>query len=139
MNQRRKRLNKLQKDLDSGDLEKETTRADERVQEQLAGKRKSRTQDMPPEVMGATRKDLAPGFDTHGTPPVISTIPKTPQECLLQAQTYLMSMNPTTGDPRLGLHNDILQGLSIAREELSQRKTPRVAVPIVPSKIDKTA
>ena len=83
LNQRRKRLNKLQKDLDSGDLEEGNTRADERVQEQPAGKRKSRTQDMPPEVMGATRKDIALGFDSHEMTPVIREVPKTPQDVLL--------------------------------------------------------
>ena len=48
-----------------------------------------------------------------------------------------MAMIPTADDPRHGLHNDILQGLSLAREELSQKETPRDAVATLPSKIVK--
>ena len=116
----------MQKVLDIEDLEEAErgTEADEGVQKQPAGKHRSRTQDMPPKVIGSTRKDLASDLNTHGATPVANIVPKTPRECVLQAQTYLMAMNPTADDPRHGLHNDILQGLSLAREKLSQNDTP---------------
>ena len=47
---------------------------------------------------------------------------------MLQAQTYLMAMNPSADDPRHGFHNEILQGLDLAREQLSQKEAPRVTV-----------
>ena len=69
---------------------------------------------MTEESMGRARKDLAPELDSHDTvpDPTVKIVPKTPQECLLQAHTYLMSIKPTAGDPRLGLHNDILKSPS---------------------------
>ena len=54
---------------------------------------------MPPGAMGATRKDLASDLNRHGATPTASVVPKTPQECVLQAQTYLMAMNPAVDDP----------------------------------------
>ena len=47
---------------------------------------------------------------------------------MLQAQTYLMAMNPAADDPRHEFHKNILQGLSLAREELSQKENPRVTL-----------
>ena len=78
--------------------------------------------------MGATRKDFASDLNKQGATPTASVVPKTPQECVLQAQTYLMAMNPAVDDPRHEFHRDILQGLSIAREELNQKEKPRVTV-----------
>lgn len=132
LSQRRKKLNRLQRELDSKDRGETEggTETGERVQKQPAPKRRSRTQDMPPAVMGETRRDLAPALDSHDTAPdpTINIVPKTPQECLLQAQTYLMSIKPTVGDPRLGLHNDILKSLTQTREELSQKENTQVKV-----------
>ena len=78
--------------------------------------------------MGATRKDLASDLNKQETTPAASVVPKTPQECVLQAQTYLMAMNPAVDDPRHEFHKNILQGLSLAREELSQKENPRVTL-----------
>ena len=99
---------------------------DKGAQERPTGKHRSPTRDMPPEVLGATRKDLDSGFSKQKATPTASVIPKTPQECVLQAQTYLMDMNPAADDPRHEFHQGILQGLSLAREELSQKENPRV-------------
>ena len=79
----------------------------EGAQQQPAGKTRSRTRDMPPEVIGTTRRNLALDLNVQGTAPV-SVVPKTPQDFVLQAQTYLMAMNPSVDDPRHGFHNEIL-------------------------------
>ena len=41
---------------------------------------------------------------------------------------YLMAMNPSVDDLRHAFHNEILQGLDLAREQLSQKEAPRVTV-----------
>ena len=123
LNQRMKRLRKLQKSLKAEDEEEDIG-----VQERPMSKRRSRTRDMPPEVLGATRKDLNSGFNKQKATPTASVMPKTPQECVLQAQTYLMAMYPVADDPRHKFHQGILQGLSLAREELRQKEIPRATV-----------
>ena len=66
LNKRMKRLSKLQRSLKSGGLAEEITdeseEEDHRAQERPTGKHRSRTRDMPPEVLGATHKDLNSGF-----------------------------------------------------------------------------
>ena len=37
-----------------------------------------------------------------------------------------MAMNPSMDDTRHGFHNEILQGLDLAQEQLSQKEAPRV-------------
>ena len=78
------------------------------AQERPTGKHRSRTRDMPPEVLGATRKDLNSGFNKQKATPMASVMTKTPQDCVLQAQTYLMAMNPAVDDPRYEFHQGIL-------------------------------
>jgi hypothetical protein len=82
---------------------------------------------MPPKTMDHTRRNLEPELANSGAAPA-SAPPKTPQDFVLQAQTYLMAMNPSADDPRHEFHNGILQGLNLAREQLSQKEAPRVTV-----------
>ena len=67
LNQRTKRLNKLQKSLRAEDLAEEDDEEDEGAQKRPAGKHRSRTRDMPPEALGATRKDLASDLNNQRT------------------------------------------------------------------------
>ena len=62
---------------------------------------------MPPETMDHTRRNLDPDLAKSRTTPA-SAPPKTPQDVVLQAQTYLMAMNPSADDPRHGFHDEIL-------------------------------
>ena len=39
-----------------------------------------------------------------------------------------MAMNPSIDDPRHGFQNELLQGLDLAREQLSRKEAPRVAL-----------
>ena len=103
LKQKMKRLSKLQKSLKSEELAEEVLvdedeEEDHGAQERPTGKHRSRTRDMPPEVLGATRKDLNSGFSKQKVTPMASVMPKTPQDCVLQAQTYLMAMNPAADD-----------------------------------------
>ena len=82
---------------------------------------------MPPETMDYTQRNLELELANSGAAPA-SAPPKTPQDFVLQAQTYLMAMNPSTDDPRHEFQNEILQGLNLAREQLSQKEAPRVTV-----------
>ena len=88
LTQRRRKLKRLQKELDNDKSEeaRRTTDTVERVHKQPAPKRLSRTRDMPSAVLRGTRKDLDPELEPYGTAPdsTINIVPKTPQEQLLQ-------------------------------------------------------
>jgi hypothetical protein len=71
---------------------------------------------MPPKIMATTCKDLASDLDDHEATASASVVPKTPKDFVLQAQTYLMPMNPSKDDLRHDFHNELLQGLNLARE-----------------------
>jgi hypothetical protein len=55
--------------------------------------------------MATISKDLASYLDDHRATASTSVVPKTPQDFVLQAQTYLMAMNPAKDDPRHDFHN----------------------------------
>ena len=77
--------------------------------------------------MATTRKNLASDLNDQGAA-IVSVSPKTPQDFMLQAQTYLMAMNPSVDEPRHDFHYELLQGLDLAREQLSRKEAPRVTV-----------
>ena len=91
LNQQRKRLNKLQKTFDSAKLDRKAGESDG-ARPRPMGKARSRTRDMPPETMDHTKRNLelelaSSGAVSAGVPP------KTPQDFVLQAQTYLMAID----------------------------------------------
>ena len=85
LSQQRKKINKLQKSFNVGGSAE--AGEDGGAQKQPTGKHRSRTRDMPPETMGATRKDLASDLNKQEATPPASVVPKTTQESMLQCQS----------------------------------------------------
>jgi hypothetical protein len=48
-------------------------------------------------------------------------MPKTPEEALVAAQTYLYTMQPNPGDPREHIHRVALQGLRLVGNKLTAK------------------
>jgi hypothetical protein len=49
-------------------------------------------------------------------------MPKTPEEALMAAQTYLYTMQPNRGDPREHMHRAALQGLRLVGNKLTAKE-----------------
>ena len=100
LNQQHKKLNKLQKTFDSAKLDRKASESDG-ARPRPMNKARSRTRDMPPETMDHTRRNIELELANSGAA-LASAPPKTPQDFMLQAQTYLMAMNPRSEERRVG-------------------------------------
>jgi hypothetical protein len=50
-------------------------------------------------------------------------VPKTPEAALVAAQAYLLTTQPSPGDPRTSTHQASIQGLGLIRDKLQQGKS----------------
>jgi hypothetical protein len=111
-----------------------------REQGHPASKRLSRVDKIPQAAIKETIRDLGADLNTSFmmTDTLGNIVPKTPQGGLLQAQTYLMSIQPPASDLWAKMHEQAIRSLNMVGAALETPPTPRTVTAPTPAVVDKS-